>query len=140
MSFHLYAWSAPRDLDADGAAALVASWEQAGGDPATRLFEPTTDVGWFHRELTKDAPGLDASSDAVPNPSTRPVWLSGENEPKAMGVAIQVARAARPKGGGGAAPFPGGRARRRARRDLLPPHEVRPRPVRRPQPSRPPAA
>ena len=76
MTFDLYAWKSPRDLDADGAAALVQRWHDEGADPAASPFEPSEDVGWFHRELTRDEPELDVVSDAVPNASTRPVWLS----------------------------------------------------------------
>ena len=83
MTFDLYVWSAPRDLDADQAEALLESWHEEGGDPSESPFEPSSDVGWFHRELTKDAPELEAASDAVPTTSTRPVWLSTEPEPPA---------------------------------------------------------
>lgn len=59
---------------------------------ATRAspFEPSTDVGWFYRELMKDAPGLEASSDAVPNPSTAPIWLSATDEPPARVVQMRL--------------------------------------------------
>ena len=56
MTFDLYAWKSPRDLDADGIEALLEEWHAAGGDPATSPFEPSTDVGWFYLELTKDEP------------------------------------------------------------------------------------
>ena len=52
MTFDLYAWKSPRDLDAGGAAALVQRWHDEGvirGKP----FEPSEDVGWFHRELMR---------------------------------------------------------------------------------------
>ena len=88
MAFDLYAWKSPRDLDADGAEALIESWRESGGDPAKSPFEPDTDVGWFYRELIKDVPGLVASSDAVPNPSTTPIWLSATPEPPARVVGI----------------------------------------------------
>jgi len=81
MTFHLYAWKSPRDLDADGAAALVDSWTDAGGDPAASPFEPSTDVGWFYRELTKDEPELDATSDALPITSKAPLWLTAPPDP-----------------------------------------------------------
>jgi hypothetical protein len=90
VTFDLYAWKSPRDLDADGAEALLKRWQEAGGDPSESPFEPDTDVGWFHRELMKDAPRLEISSDAVPNPSTAPVWLSGTPEPPARVVAIRL--------------------------------------------------
>lgn len=93
MNFDLYVWKAPRDLDADRAEALVAGWEAAGGDPGTSPFEPSTDVGWFYRELMNDVPGLEASSDAVPNPSTAPIWMSGTNEPPARVVAMRLSPA-----------------------------------------------
>lgn len=92
MTFDLYAWKSPRDLDADGAAALVQRWHGEGADPAASPFDPSEDVGWFHRELMRDEPELDVVSDAVRNPSTRPVWLSTDSEPPARLVAIRLAR------------------------------------------------
>jgi hypothetical protein len=89
MSFDLYVWASPRDLDDDQARLLVDGWQGAGGDPAASPFEPSTDVGWFHRELKHDAPWLELSSDAVPNPSTRPIVLSTTDEPPARVVAIR---------------------------------------------------
>ena len=91
MTFDLYAWKSPRDLDADAAAALLQRWHDEGADPAASPFEPSEDVGWFHRELTKDEPELDVVSDAVPNTSTRPVWLATDSEPPARLVAIRLA-------------------------------------------------
>jgi hypothetical protein len=93
VTFDLYAWKSPRDLDDDRAEALVQGWQDAGGDPSRSPFEPSTDVGWFHRELMKDEPGLEASSDAVPNPSTTPIWLAGTDEPPARVVAISLSPA-----------------------------------------------
>ena len=91
MSFDLYVWSRPRDVDADGAEALISQWQEAGGDPAQSPFESSTDIGWFHRELMGDEPAFEVLSDAVPNPSKRPVWLSGgTDEPPARVVAIRV--------------------------------------------------
>jgi hypothetical protein len=90
VTFDLYAWKSPRDLDADGAAAVVQRWHDDGADPAASPFEPSEDVGWFHRELTRDEPELVVVSDAVPNPSTRPVWLSTDSEPPARLVAIRL--------------------------------------------------
>ena len=91
MAFDLYAWKSPRDLDADGAAALLKGWQDTGSDPGTSPFEPSADVGWFHRELMKDVPGLVVSSDAVPNPSTAPIWLAAATEqPPARLVVISL--------------------------------------------------
>jgi hypothetical protein len=91
VTFELYAWKSPRDLNAGEVEALVDSWQESGGDPSTSPFEPSTDVGWFYRELMRDAPRLDVSSDAVPNPSTAPIWLSGTDEPPARVVAVRMA-------------------------------------------------
>ena len=90
MSFDLYVWQSPRDLDEEQAEALVDAWQQAGGDPAASPFEPSTDIGWFHRELMQELPELDVVSDAVPNPSKRPVWLSTDEKPPARVVAIRL--------------------------------------------------
>jgi hypothetical protein len=91
VTFDLYAWKSPRDLDADGAAALVQRWHDEGADPAAGPFEPSSDVGWFHRELVSDRTGLELVSDANPTPSTKPVWLSGgDDEPPSRLVAIRV--------------------------------------------------
>jgi hypothetical protein len=91
MPFDLYVWESPRDVDDQRAAALVKTWEAAGEDPATAPFEPSTDIGWFHRELKNDRTALELVSDANPNPSTKPVWLSGgDNEPAARVVAIRI--------------------------------------------------
>ncbi len=81
MTFDLYAWKSPRDLDGEGAAALVESWNEGGGDPAASPFEPSTDVGWFYRELTKDEPEIEATSDALPNTSKAPLWISAPPDP-----------------------------------------------------------
>jgi hypothetical protein len=92
MAFDIYVWSAPRDLDADAAGELVRSWQAGGGDPAQSPFEPSTDVGWFYRELTKDLPGVDAVSDGHPSTSTKPIWLATEPEQLARVVAINMPR------------------------------------------------
>ena len=92
VPFDLYVWKSPSDLDDDAAQALVDDWQLAGGDPATSPFEPSTDIGWFHRELVQDHPGLIVSSDAIPNPSRTPVWLSGTDEPPARVVGIRLSR------------------------------------------------
>jgi hypothetical protein len=91
MPFDLYVWQSPRDIDDQRAAALVKTWEAAGEDAATAPFEPSTDIGWFHRELKNDRTALELVSDANPNPSTKPVWLSGgDDEPAARVVAIRI--------------------------------------------------
>jgi hypothetical protein len=90
MTFDLYVWASPRELDDEQAASLVDAWQAAGGDPGASPFEPSTDVGWFHRELMKDAPWLEVSSDAVANPSTRPIVLSTTDEPPTRVVAIRL--------------------------------------------------
>jgi hypothetical protein len=90
VTFDLYAWKSPRDLDADRAAALIEGWHQTGGDPSESPFEPSTDVGWFYRELIKDVPGLATSSDAVPSTTSAPVWLSTTDDPPARVVGMVV--------------------------------------------------
>jgi hypothetical protein len=90
MPFDLYVWQSPRDVDDARAAELVRAWEESGADPANAPFEPSTDIGWFHRELKNDGPRLELVSDANPNPSTRAVWLSANDvEPPARLVAIR---------------------------------------------------
>lgn len=91
MTFDLYVWKGPRDLDVEGAEALVRPWLADGGDPRESPFEASTDVGWFFRELMQDAPGLDASSDAVPRSSSTPIWLSATDEAPARVVAFRLA-------------------------------------------------
>jgi hypothetical protein len=90
VAFDLYAWKSPRDLDADRAEELLESWRATGSDPSTSPFEPDADVGRFHRELMKDVPGLVVSLDAVPNPSTAPIWLAATSEPPARVVVISL--------------------------------------------------
>ena len=34
MTFDLYVWASPRDLDVDRAEALIEGWQAAGGDPS----------------------------------------------------------------------------------------------------------
>ena len=94
MTFDLYAWKSPRDLDDERARALVAGWQEAGGDPAASPFDPSTDVGWFFRELMQDEPSLEASSDAVPTQTRTPIWLSGTDEPPARVVGVRRSPAA----------------------------------------------
>jgi hypothetical protein len=90
VTFDLYAWKSPRDLDADAAQALVDRWQQAGGDPATSPFEPSEDIGWFYKELMKDAPELLTSTDAVPSQSKAPIWLATTTEAPARVVGIRL--------------------------------------------------
>lgn len=92
MAFDLYAWESPRDLDADRIEALLERWQEAGGDPSTSPFEPSTNVAWFYRELLKVVPGIVATSDALPNPSSAPIWLATTPDPQpARIVAISLA-------------------------------------------------
>ena len=90
MTFDLYAWKSPRDLDADAADAFLSAWNEAGADPATSPFEASTDVGWFYVELTKDAPDLQVTSDAVPNRSSAPIWLATTEQPPARLVKMAI--------------------------------------------------
>jgi len=92
MAFDIYVWCEPRGLDADAAETLVRTWQDAGGDPAASPFEPSTDVGWFYRELTKDLPDVEAVSDGEPSTSTRPIWLATEPDQHARVVGINVPR------------------------------------------------
>jgi hypothetical protein len=92
MAFDIYVWAAPRQLDADAAGELIQGWQSAGGDPAQSPFEPSTNIGWFHRELTRDLPWLEVTSDAIPNPSRLPIVLSPDNEPPARVIAIRLPR------------------------------------------------
>jgi hypothetical protein len=92
VKFDLYVWAAPHDLDAAAAADLVATWEAAGGDPSQSPFEPSTDIGWFRRELGNLVPAVDVSSDAVPKPSRLPIVLSPDNEPPARVIAVRLPR------------------------------------------------
>ena len=89
----LYVWKTPRDLDDERALALVEAWQQSGGDPVVSPFEPSSDVGWLHRELMQEFPGLETLSDAVPSLSTTPIWLSTEPEPPARVVAVRLSPA-----------------------------------------------
>jgi hypothetical protein len=93
VTFDLYAWKTPRDLDDERAQALVDGWQEAGGDPAASPFDPSTDVGWFLRELVQDEPQVEASSDAVPTQTRTPIWLSGTDEPAARVVSVRLAPA-----------------------------------------------
>ncbi|MFL5778754.1 MAG: hypothetical protein ACJ761_07400 [Chloroflexota bacterium] len=86
----LYVWSSPRDIEADAAQALIDRWQAAGGDPSESPFEPSTDVWWFHRELTHDERGVEVLSDAVPTTSRTPVWLAPDPGPPARVVRIRL--------------------------------------------------
>ena len=90
MTFDLYAWKAPRELEPKAAASLVGTWEEGGAEPSEAPFEPSDDVGWFYRELLKDGiPGLEALSDGVPDHSSRPIWLSTDPPAPARIVAMR---------------------------------------------------
>lgn len=90
--FDLYAWAAPRELSDEAAAELVDAWLAEGGDPAASPFEPSTDVAWFYRELTKAWPDIDAVSDGAPNTRSRPIYLETDDPPPARVVAIRLTR------------------------------------------------
>ena len=92
MKFDVYVWAAPRGLDAAAAADLVQDWEAAGGEPSQSPFEPSTDIGWFRRELGSSLPWLEVTSDAVPKPSRLPIVLSPDDEPPARVIAIHLPR------------------------------------------------
>jgi hypothetical protein len=86
----LYAWAAPRDLDAAAAVERLAAWEEAGGDPSVAPFEPSEDVTWFVTELRKDGVDVDAVSDAVPDERRRPVWLMTDRPNPARIVTLRL--------------------------------------------------
>ena len=90
MPFDLYVWKTPRNLDREAAAALVRDWEAGGADPSNGPFEPSTDIGWFYRELQGDRHDLELLSDARPRASNRPIWLETEDEPPARLIAIRL--------------------------------------------------
>jgi hypothetical protein len=92
MSYDLYVWSDRPDLEPEAAMARVDAWVEAGADPAAGPFEPSTDVAWFFRELTKELPDLDAQSDAVRDTSRTPIWLSTDDPLPAHVVAIHLTR------------------------------------------------
>jgi hypothetical protein len=89
----LYVWKSPRDLDADQVDALVEKWRATGGDPGRSPFEPSTDVGWFVRELMKDLPELETLSDELPSESSTPIWLATTQEAPARVAAINLSPA-----------------------------------------------
>lgn len=90
MTHEIHVWSDEHDLDEDEAQAKIDAWVAAGGDPAASPFEPSSDVGWFYRELTKELPGLDAVSDGVRDASRRPIWLSTDEATPARIVTIRL--------------------------------------------------
>ena len=90
MRFDLYAWESPRDLDVAAAASLVDSWEATGGDPAVSPFEPSSNTGWFARELARDTPALELLTDSPPWDAKGPIWLQTEPAPPARVVAIRL--------------------------------------------------
>jgi hypothetical protein len=92
MTFDLYVWQRPREVDEDHAQAMLNAWHADGADPARSPFEQTTDMGWFYRELSDEFPDLDALTDAVPSGRRTPVWMSGTDEPPARLVAVRLSR------------------------------------------------
>ena len=89
MTFDLYVWKSPRDVGADRAEVLLKGWHEAGGEHDNSPFEPS-DVGWFYRELLKDLPRIDSSSDIPPNRSATPIVLSATSEPPARVVGMRL--------------------------------------------------
>jgi len=90
MTFDLYVWESPRELDAERAEALLTSWHEAGADPSQSPFKPSTNMGWFYRELIDDEPALDILTDAVRSASRTPVWMSATDEAPARLVAMRL--------------------------------------------------
>ena len=90
MTFDLYVWKAPGDLDDEQAGALIDAWHAAGADPARSPFELTTDMGWFYRELSDEFPGIDVLTDAVSSGRRTPVWASSTDEAPARLVAVRL--------------------------------------------------
>jgi hypothetical protein len=90
MTIDVYAWKEPRDIDAERAGELVDGWLESGGDPVQSPFEPSTDVSWFHRELTKDDPRLETLSDGPRNTNSRPIFLETDDPPAARVVRVRV--------------------------------------------------
>jgi hypothetical protein len=87
----LYVWAAPREVTAHEAEMMLASWEDQGGEFASGPFEPSSDVGWFYRELTQDLPMLDTASDGERATDRKPTWLSAnESVPPARLVTIRL--------------------------------------------------
>ena len=95
MTSDIYVWSAPRDLDADAAQELIRDWEAAGGDPAASPFEPSTDVGWFHRELMKDHPRIEyrlteMTLKEAPKSADAPFLFDSKGELSVAGVTNKI--------------------------------------------------
>ena len=90
MHFDLYVWDAPRDVDDEAAAALVDSWEAAGGDPADSPFDPSPNTGWFARELARDAPAIELLTDSPRWDAKGPMWVEAQPAPPARVVAIRL--------------------------------------------------
>jgi hypothetical protein len=90
MTSEIHVWSGEEGLDAEEVQAKIDTWVAAGGDPGHSPFEPSSDVGWFYRELTKELPGLDAVSDGVRDASRRPIWLSTDEAQPARIVTIRL--------------------------------------------------
>ena len=90
MSFDLYLWKAPRDMDAVAAGALVDGWLASGGDPRLSPFDPSSDTGWAARELDRDAPGVELVTDSPRWEARGPIWLQTEPAPPARVVAIRL--------------------------------------------------
>ena len=90
MTFDLYVWHAPRDLDADAASALFEGWSGAADKLVQMPFEPSTDVAWFYRELMREEPSIEAVTDAVPGTSRLPIWLQTDDPRPARVVAIRL--------------------------------------------------
>jgi hypothetical protein len=88
--FDLYVWKSPRDVDAKAADTLATGWHETGGDPGTSPFEPSTEVGWFYREIVKDLPDLEASSDIASNRGKAPIVLATMPEAPARVVGLRL--------------------------------------------------
>ena len=95
MRFDVYAWSAPRDLSAEAAAARIEAWEAAGGDPAKAPFEASSDVSGFYMEVEHDLREMSEFqivADAEPFTGRGPVWLRTDPSPPAHVAAIRLPR------------------------------------------------
>jgi len=95
MRFDIYAWSAPRDLSPEEAAARIEDWEANGADPVQAPFEPSIDTAGFFRELEhdmRDLPGFEILGDAEPHTGRRPVWLQPDPPPPAHIAAVTLSR------------------------------------------------
>ena len=91
MSFDLYVWKSPRDLDSER---CRRDDPRSGKRPAAiRHRAPSsrapTSAG-STASSCNDAPGLAASSDATPTPGGGPVWLATKDEPPARVVRVPV--------------------------------------------------